>query len=159
MQRQKIFFIFLISLGAAVAAFFSIQSAEAIYGFLTLKKEARGRAEKWEIKEENGKFPLTCYYFFEANGATWQGRSVLAKPWHLNETSAIEALKVKAKEDLIVWFNPNRPDKSTLERKFPTSLLIRTCLSYGVLLYFLFLFRNYAKGLFTFSMSRKSILS
>jgi hypothetical protein len=153
MQRQKIFFMFLILFSAVSAAFFTVQTGLAVYDFLTIREKTSGLALRWEIKEVKGKFPLTCYYSFEANGSIWQGHAVLPKPWHLNEMSATAGLREKAKEDLLVWFDPKRPEKSTLERKFPSGLLSRAALSLSVLIYFIVF------GRFTLSMARMSIRS
>jgi hypothetical protein len=153
MQRQKIFFMFLILLSAASAAFFTVQMAEGVYNFLKMREKTSGRALRWEIREVKGKFPLTCYYSFEANGAVWQGRAVLPKPWHLNEMSATAALREKAKEELLVWFDPNRPEKSTLERQFPSGPLSKALLSLCILVYFIILGRS------NLSMARMSIRS
>jgi len=146
MQRQKIFFICLVLLGALPAGYFSIRTLGSLASFFTLKGAAPARISRWEVKETNGKFPLKGYYSFESDGVVWYGATRLEEPWHHNEASAVAALQAKAKANWIVWFNPMDPSHSSLEKRFPSGLLIRTLLCYGVIFYFIFLFRRFAKN-------------
>ncbi len=69
-----------------------------------------------------------------------------SEPWHLNEASALHAVREKAKENWTVWFNPNAPLKSSLEKVFPLGLFVRTFICYGVLIYFVIIFRKFIRN-------------
>jgi hypothetical protein len=139
MRRKKFFFIFLILLATLVAAYFSFQTASACFDFYTFKQSAPAQMTKWEIQEVRGKFPIKAHYFFEYHGNIWHGQTRFAKPWHLNELAALSVLEKMAKQNWVVWFHPNDPQKSSLEKIFPTGLFFRTLLCYGVVVYFLFI--------------------
>ncbi len=148
MRRQKIFFICLAVLASLPAGYFSFRTSRALIDFFTFKEAAPALISRWEIKETKGKFPLKAYYSFEANGNVWQGATRVSDPWNLNEASAVLSLQKKAKENWTVWFNPNDPSRSTLEKKFPSGLLVRTSICYGVILYFILFFRRFAKPIY-----------
>ncbi len=148
MPRQKIFFICLVFLASLTAGYFSFRTSLALIDFFTFKESAPAFISHWEIKETKGKFPLKAYYSFEANGNVWQGATRVSGPWDLNEAAAVASLQKKAKETWTAWFNPNDPSKSTLEKEFPSGLLVRTSICYGVILYFILFFRRFAKPIY-----------
>ena len=145
MTRQKIFFISLFLLGSLTSGYFTFRAAGALLEYAFLKEKAPARIERWEVKETGGKFPISAAYSFEAKGRAWQGTTQFAEPWHLNEDSAILALKEKANRSWTAWYRFSDPSMSSLERAFPTGLVIRTLISYGVFAYFIFLFRKIIK--------------
>src|SRR5690242_3368579 len=118
MKRPKIFFITLILLAAPTGGYFSMRTTVAPSDCCPCPERAEARISRWEIKEMKGKFPIKGYYSFEAKGTVWQGATQLGEPWHLNEASAVAALQEKAKQSWAVWFNPNNPSKSSLEKTF-----------------------------------------
>ncbi len=139
MLQQNVFFLFLLGLGVLVCTYFSIETATSLSHYFALKASAPAHILRWEIKEVKGKFPITAHYSFQTQDTIWQGASTLSKPWHLNEMAAATAVKTKAKEKLNVFFSPQNPLKSGLEKIFPTNLMIRTILCYAVLGYFFIL--------------------
>jgi hypothetical protein len=148
MRRQKIFYLCLGLLVFLPTGYFSFRVSLALFDFITFKASAPAQIGRWEIKETNGKFPLKAYYSFEAGGNVWQGATRLSEPWNLNEASAVAALQKKAKENWTVWFNPNDPSKSSLERNFPSGLVVRASICYGVILYFILFFRRFARSVY-----------
>lgn len=146
MRKQKIFFITLVLLGSLCAGYFSLSMAGALFDFFAFKKRAPVTITRWEVKETRGKFPLTAYYSFETKGQVWEGATRFREPWHLNEASAISALKELAKQSWVVWFNPNHPSQSSLEREFPAGLIIRTSVCYSVFAYFILVFKRFLKN-------------
>lgn len=146
MQLQKIFFMVLVLLGLGTGGYFAIRATGALFDYIVLKESADARVLRWEIKEMKGKFPLTASYSFEAKGAVWQGVTRLGEPWHLSEGAAVSALKGKAKEKWTVWFNPDYPEHSTLERSFPTGFILRTVIAFAVVGYFIIIFRRFCKN-------------
>jgi len=146
MQRQHLFFFFLLLLGAGSAAYFSVRFMGAVLKYCALKQSGEAHILRWEVKEESGKFPIYGYYYFEAGDASWPGSTRLGEPWHLNENSAVAALKERAKERWTVWFNPQNPSESTLERFFPVGLLIRMIICYIVFSYFVLFVRRSVKN-------------
>jgi hypothetical protein len=112
--------------------------------YFSLKEEAKAHIKQWEIEEIKNRFALKADYTFDSQGKSWQGSSTLLPPHYLNEMAALEALKGRAKESWTVWHNPKNPQVSALEKSFPTGLLIRSLICYGVLVYFVLLKRRVA---------------
>lgn len=145
MRKQKIFFITLVLLGSLCAGYFSLCVARALFNFFAFKERAPATITRWEVKETGGKFPLTGYYSFEVKGKVWEGATRFREPWHLNEASAVSALKEMARQNWVVWFNPSRPSQSSLEREFPVGLIVRTLVCYSVFAYFILFFKRFFK--------------
>ena len=118
-----------------VALYFSYQATREIFTYTSLQAQAPVRILQWEVEEIQEKFALKALYSFEAGGETWKGSSRLLKPYYWNEPAAVSALKRRAKEEWTVWYQPQNPGISALEKQFPTSLFIRTCVCYLVLIY------------------------
>ncbi len=142
MRRKLALSSFLILLGAVVSGYFSYHSAASLLTYFHLASQTEARIVRWEVNEIEGKFALKAMYLFEAQNKVCSGASTLAKPWHLNEASAIAALKEKARLKWIVWFNPDNPAQSSLEKEFPAGLMVRTLLCYFVLVYFIVIIRK-----------------
>src|SRR5271170_2177594 len=106
MLQKLLFPAFLLLLGAAVSGYFSYRLASSLFAYCPLVSQAEAHIVRWEVKEMGGEFALKAAYSFEAQEKNWSGASILAKPWHLNEASAIAALKDRAKHKWTVWFNP-----------------------------------------------------
>ena len=141
--RKKLLLPILLSLASLASLYFSFVSLSSLFDFFHLKSQAPATIVKWEIKERQGKFPIYAHYFFETEGKVWTGVTVLSKPWHLNELAASQNIQKLAKQNFNVWFYPKNPKKSSLEKTFPTNLLIRTGICYSTIIYFLIVFRKY----------------
>src|SRR3990167_6430839 len=139
MRTQKAFIFSLLIFGLAISGYFSFLLVETLFEYYPLKKQAETRISRWEIKEMEGSFALKAFYSFETQGKIWNGTTLLSKPWYLNEPSALLALKGKAKEEWLAWFNPKNPEHSSLEKVFPIGLLVRVLICYGVFIYFSFI--------------------
>ncbi len=126
----------LIAGAALVTLYFTFLLLKEMFDFFPLKAAASAHISQWEVEEVKGKFALRGVYVFQVQGKNWQGSSRLLPPYYWNEPSALAALKVKAKESWTVWYNPNHPDHSALQKSFPSGLLFRTLVCYSVLIYF-----------------------
>lgn len=126
---------------AAISLHFSIRFGSEALQFFLLRGEARAQISQWEIVPIHDRFALKASYGFESQKKTWHGSFILSPPYHLNEPAALSALKAKAKQNWTVWYNPNNPANSALEKHFPVGLLIRALVSYAVLSYFFYLYK------------------
>ncbi len=61
-----------------------------------------------------------------------------------NRYTALEAADILEKQYHGIWHAKNHPEKITLERKFPYKALFRLVISFGVIVYFLWL-REYVR--------------
>lgn len=134
----------LLFVGAAlIALYFSISLGVAFWGYFPLSKEANANVFQWEVLEIKEKYPIKATYSFEANGKKWKNSFILPQPWSWNQASAIILLKEKAKQSWRVWYNPNNPTQSALEKHFPYNLFFRTVVCCAVLVYFGLLYRKF----------------
>ncbi len=140
LARIQLFFLIGIS---AIALYFSVLSGIDLVRYLSLKSSSSARISQWQIIPLGDKYGLKAKYWFEFKDKNWRGSYTLAPPYYLNEKAALYALKEKAKEPWRVWYNPNHPHFSVLEKKFPGGILFRTTICFGVLLYFLFFKRKF----------------
>lgn len=138
---MKVLLFFFLGLGA-ITLHFSIRLGVDCLHYFSLKKGARAEIVQWEIMELKNRFALKADYTFKSQEKSWRGSFTLNPPHYLNEMAALSALKERAKESWTAWHNPKNPQVSALEKSFPTALLIRTVICYGVLTYFLLLKRK-----------------
>jgi hypothetical protein len=126
----------------AITLHFSILFGKDAYRYFSLNEGAKARIQQWEIVEIKNRFALKADYVFEAQKKNWSGSFTLNPPHYLNEMAALSALKEKAKEGWTAYYNSKKPEVSALEKRFPTGLLIRALICYGVLIYFWLLKRK-----------------
>jgi hypothetical protein len=130
---------------SAITLHFSIRLGVEASRYFSLSAQAPARISQWEISELKNKFTIKGNFQFDAEGKTWSGESVLLPPYYLNEFAALAALKEKAKNQWTVWYNPQNISLSALEKSFPTGLLVRSLICYGVIIYFFCLYKRVSR--------------
>jgi hypothetical protein len=140
MTRTKILIAFLSGLGV-IALYFSLHLGYESFQYFTLSKQSKAQISQWEIFPIKDHFAIKANYGFEAQEKIWNDSFTLNPPYYLNEQAALSSLKGMAKENWQAWYNPKNPTHSALERAFPLGLLIRTLICYGILIYFLYLYK------------------
>lgn len=138
MKTQLFFFLGV----CAITLHFSIRFGVGALHYFSLKNGSAAQIIQWEIVEIKNRYALKADYTFECQKKNCTGSFTLNPPHYLNEMAALEALKMKAKESWTAWHNPKNPQVSALQKDFPTGLLIRTLICFGVLIYFLNLKRK-----------------
>lgn len=146
---RKVFFTLLIGASFAFASYFSFRALQETVRYFSLQQEARAQIVRWEIREVDGKFPISAFYQFEYQGKSWSGFTRLSPPWNLNEPAAVQDLqKNQMQKKWTVWFDPKDPTHSSLEKKIPTNWIIRTILSVAVVVYFLIFMKRISRIVF-----------
>lgn len=125
-----------------MALYFSYRALLALIFYGSLSSGAFARISSWQVEEVSGKFPICANFSFDFREKSYNGRWVFSEPLHLNEPSAVGAIKEMARQSWVVFFSPNNPSQSALEREFPKGLCLRAFLCYAVLAYFVFLFKK-----------------
>ncbi len=123
---------------ALIALYFTVRLGGALYTYFPLNGLAEAKVNQWEVSESGSKYLLKALYSFEVQGKSWKGAFAFKRPYY-NEALAVADLKDRSKKAVTVWYNSKNPQISALEREFPTALLIRVLICYGVVLYFFFL--------------------
>lgn len=126
----------------AITLHFTIRLSVDAISYFSLQNEGKAQISQWEILPIKDQFAIKAKFEFESQGKIYQGESILSPPFYLNETSALLSLKEKAKLSWNVWYNPKNPSFSALEKSFPWGLLIRAAICYGVIVYFICLYKR-----------------
>ncbi len=135
--------LFLILGTCAITLHFSLLFAKESIFYFSLSHTAPATITRWEIAPVKKKFVIKADYTFGAEGNPLSGSHTFKTPLYLNERAAFLDLKKMAKDPWIAFYKAKDPESSCLEKSFPTGLLIRTLICYGVVAYFFILRRNY----------------
>ena len=136
MLSARRFQLLMVSGIAMISLYFSYQLIKEFLAYFPLQSRVPVRVFQWEIEDIQGKFSLKASYTFEVKGKIWESSFRLLKPYYWNELAAIAGLKRLAKEEWSAWYDPTNPATSALEKSFPSGLLFRTVICFGVLIYF-----------------------
>lgn len=123
---------------ALIALYFTVRLGGALTTYFPINEMTDAKVNQWEVSERGSKYLLKALYSFEVQGKSWKNAFTFKRLYY-NEALAVADLKDRSKKPVNVWYNPKNPQISALEREFPTALLIRALICYGVVLYFFFL--------------------
>lgn len=109
-----------------VLLFWALQQSLPLWG---LSRSGQATVSTWEMEEGFwGRASLAASYSFDFQGHAYSGRTVFQDMTFLNEY-AMQRWARDAGPQQIVWFDPQNPDRSTLEWVFPTGLYIRSLIA------------------------------
>lgn len=124
----------------AVTLWHSVVALYSYYSYSQLKVQTRLTAINWEIEEESEEYYLLkAVYRFQFKGNSYPGNTAWADEPYRNRWAAEQAAKEFSEQKWKVWFNPNDPHHSSLQKKFPFKQCISAIFLWGLLLYFLWL--------------------
>lgn len=126
---------------ALVAFYFSVLLGKTFLSYFFLSSQTKAHVFQWEVLEINDKYPIKASYSFEVDGKMVKNSFIFPKPWSWNQASALALVRERAQQSWMVWYNPNNPECSALEKRFPYNLFFRSLICYAVLVYF-YLFRR-----------------
>lgn len=146
-HRNSLFSGFLVVLAIAALAY-SVIALYKYYNYIRLNDEATPSSIEWSVHVEKKIWPFNLFwddtyriqgdYNFEAEDKMWHGTTQF-KEKYLNEWAAKKAIEANKEKSRRIWYNGNKKNHSTLQKKFP----LKECVSAGVLwalfLYFLWL--------------------
>ena len=138
----------LVFISGAIALWYCSNAVLGAWDYLKLSAKTEAHVRCWEIHEENASsYAILAEYVYEVKEQPYKGKTLFQAPFYLNRPAAeagIEKLKTFTWE---VWYNPQAPKQSSLQRIFPFKTAVYAFLTLGVFLYF-FVLRY-----FTFSRS------
>ncbi len=138
MQYRRIF-LFVGALG--ISLYFTVRFVLALLNYLPLQETIEAKVTRWEIEETDQNYALKANYSFEIQENIWE-KSHRFGDVYVSQAAALADLKAMAKGPWKAWFNPSNPSQASLERVFPTNLLIRMLICYGISIYFFLLSRK-----------------
>lgn len=125
-------------------------TADAAWKFwvnTSLTKTVPAETAVFSVKEDSSdKFYMNGQYTFSINGQHYEGATTLSHPMFRNQLAAQEKVAEFEAKGWTVWFNPQNPTYSSLQKKFP----FKECLYAGVLwvlfIYFFFIGWKVTRG-------------
>lgn len=132
----------LIAGSGVVAFFFWFLAAVQLVHIIPLKAQAPAEILRWEVEEvKSDRYALKAIYSYRFQEKIYEGVTRLG-PVYMNEISAISGIREAAKERWSAWVNPRRPESSSLEKIFPTGLIVRASVATLVSVYFVLIYRR-----------------
>ena len=126
--------IFVITVWYTVAALYSYY----FYSHLSIEKNAL--AIEWKVeKKSDDIYFLNAFYRFDFEGKVYFGNRVLTEEPYRNTWAAQEAIKEFTDRQWKVWFDPQNPARSSLQKTFPFKECLSAVFLWGLLFYFLWL--------------------
>lgn len=126
-------------LSGGIALYFLVIALFHLGGYFSLEARAPATVQQWSvIKKSSSAFAIEAVYTFEAQGKTVTGQTIFSKPHHLNHPSAERHIEIFSTRPWSVWYSPQDPMHSSLEKTFPTKKLVYALMALGVFGYFLY---------------------
>lgn len=119
------------------ACFFTYSAATSFAAYSRLKAQAPVQITAWRVIPKGpSAFAIEATYAFEIEGTTFHGKTLFAKPYHLNLPSAERQIKLFSERNWSAWYSPKNPALSALERVFPMKKIVYAVTVLGVCGYF-----------------------
>lgn len=110
------------------------------YRYWALSKKTEPVAVEWFVKELSPEaFIPVAHYRYKVAGHEYRGRTFFNKRPHLNRLAAEEAIKRLKLEQKRVWYRPDTPGRSTMQKNFPIKKAVYTAILWALLIYFIWL--------------------
>lgn len=126
-------------LGAVLFLILGVQVGLDLWAYARLTARTEVSIDQWKVIKKSSSFPLQATYHFGFQGKTYQCKTVLPPPYHLNRLSAEKAIKNLEKFRWMAWFDPRNPSISSLQKEFPLKKTIYALIALGITCYFGFL--------------------
>jgi len=132
----------LLALTGGCALWFVGNASLDLWTYVRLDVRYPAKILKWEIEQKNAsQFPLVVHYIYQVKGKTYQGKTRLKKPYHLNEASAQAKVKELQKiPQWAVWVDAGTPHYSSLEKNFPLKKILYGIICLAIVFYLAFSF-------------------
>lgn len=128
----------LLVIGAAFL-WFGGKAIFELWGYSYLQKYTPATVLEWKTEERGARSFITLRYSFELGGRVYEGETCFKEPAFLNTLSAESEMKKWESYSWAAWYDPNKPERSSLQKLFPYKSCIYALIVLGVFGYFLFL--------------------
>ena len=110
------------------------------YSYSQLKVQTSPSNIEWSIEEVKDEyFVAKGNYHFNFKGNSYTGTSALTDDAYRNRWAAEQGLKELSTLKPKIWFDPQNPQHSSLQKKFPLKECISAIFLWGLTFYFLWL--------------------
>lgn len=107
--------------------------------YYCLQKHTSATILQWKVEEKGGKSFIATRYSFELGERKYEGETRFKEPIFLNTLSAESEMKKWQSYTWAAWYDPDRPDHSSLQKLFPYKSSVYALIVLGVLGYFFLL--------------------
>jgi hypothetical protein len=137
MHKNPFFIVLLAALCAAGLWFFG-KAAWALYDYNSYTSSVQAKTIDWNIKiVSEEQFIPYARYTYVVNGTEHTGEGSLKNTVYRNEWAAGKAVEELAKKGWTIWYDPDYPNYSSLQKIFP----LKECIYAGtvalLIIYFL----------------------
>lgn len=134
----------LLALSGTVALWYTGQAALHLYRYNSLSGEGEAHIEQWGVRKDGAsKFALVSNYYYIIDDKAYKGTTAFTQPYYLNLPSAEQEIQKINCQTMPVWFNPSKPQISSLHKEFPTKNCFNSVITLSIFIYFYFLKRSY----------------
>jgi hypothetical protein len=124
----------------AISLWYTISAIYLYDSYAHLKILTTTSSIQWEAEEHaEDRFILKANYIFVYKGKFYHGSTSLEDTAYRNLWAAEKTIKELTNSNLKVWFDPENPNHSSLQKKFPLKESIYAAFLWGLILYFLWL--------------------
>jgi hypothetical protein len=128
----------LLLLVAATALVYTSIALYRTYSYSRLKETTFPLAIDWKVQEQDtDEYLLEASYQFTYGGKQYTGVAILEDDYYLNPWAAEKAIKENKTKTWTIWFNPNDPSYSSLQKKMPIKQWASAAILWILCFYFL----------------------
>jgi len=130
---------FILILSGALALWRGTVGGLAYWNYQRLSTAVPGQVRSLQVVPNGSKYALQASYSYGFQGKTYAKKTLLAKPYYLNRSSAESAASQLKGMDWQVYLDPRKPSFSALDLHFPLKEVFYGICLIGVFLYFVYL--------------------
>lgn len=110
------------------------------YSYSRLKTQSAISSITWDVEEKSEEnYFLKAHYSFNFKDHSYSGSTAFTDEPYRNRWAAEQDVKGFSNKNGKVWFDPENPNHSSLQKHFPLKECISAAFLWGLLLYFLWL--------------------
>jgi hypothetical protein len=130
------FLIFFLGLWLAVFIYFAYPVAKQAYRNAPLTATVEPKSAHWQVREiHDEKWQFQVDYTYEIDGRLFEKQELFQGYSYRNPYAAKETLQEIIPEYPVVWYSPDKPENSSMEKFFPKKQA-----TYSVIVFMLFVY-------------------
>lgn len=132
---------------AIAVLWFTFDTGYQLYRWVVQTVETIPAHIEWQVHQEaQDRYTLAAQYAFKVKDSTYQGETAFRSKRYKSPETASHFLKQHIQANWKVFYAPDRPQISTINRVFPLKSCVYTAIIWGVMIYFFWLGRVVKNG-------------
>lgn len=137
MYKNQIWLAFLSTIGLIVF-WYTALTGIALWNYFSIQETTKPNRIDWSVKANSrGKFVLAASYQFRVKNRFFDGETVLNSLPYRSFAAAQKALNRQKTKSWTIWYAPENPQNSKIERTFPLKTCIYTFVLWSVFVNFI----------------------